>query len=84
MIDAMSTVIASRRDYPAPMREGKPDRIISGPVADELIIEFPDDPEAPILPDIGELTLSVDTHEPPDTHDIRERWARLAQTGGGG
>jgi len=47
----------------------------------ELIIEFPDDPRLPELPDLGDIHASVETEEPPDTHSIRERWARLADIG---
>ncbi|MEX1296881.1 MAG: hypothetical protein AB1Z67_11995 [Candidatus Limnocylindrales bacterium] len=49
----------------------------------ELIIEFPDEPGLPELPEADELHASVETEEPPDTHTIRERWARLADVGGG-
>ena len=50
---------------------------------DELVIEFPEDPAVPELPEADELHASVETEEPPDTHSIRERWARLADVGGG-
>lgn len=50
---------------------------------DELVIEFPEDPDRPELPEADELHASVETAEPPDTHSIRERWARLADVGGG-
>jgi hypothetical protein len=64
--------------YPAGMSER-----VSDPPANELIIEFPEDPAVPELPDADEVHASVDTEEPPDTHSIRERWARLADIGGG-
>ena len=51
--------------------------------ADELVIEFPKDPTVPELPDAEEVHATVETEEPPDTHTIRERWARLADVGGG-
>lgn len=52
--------------------------------ADELVIEFPDDPRLPELPAPGDLQASLEDEEPPDLHTIRERWARLAEVGGGG
>ena len=45
---------------------------------EELVIEFPEDPAVPELPEADELHASVETEEPPDTHSIRERWARLS------
>ena len=51
--------------------------------ADELIIDFPEDPSVPELPDAEDVHATVETEEPPDTHTIRERWARLADVGGG-
>ena len=54
-----------------------------GPPADELIIEFPEDRDLPALPDTDDLHTVVEPEEPPDTHTIRERWARLADVGGG-
>ena len=51
---------------------------------DELVVEFPDDPDLPVMPDASEVHATAETEEPPDTHDIRERWARLADIGGGG
>ena len=64
--------------YAAPMSERASD-----PPVDELVIEFPDDPGVPQLPDAEEVHATVDADEPPDTHSIRERWARLADIGGG-
>ena len=64
--------------YPAPMSERPPD-----PPADELVIEFPDDPAVPELPDAADVHATVESEEPPDTHSLRERWARLADVGGG-
>ena len=51
--------------------------------AQELVIEFPADPDLPELPDVDEVYATVQTEEPPDPHTIRERWARLADIGGG-
>ncbi len=62
------------------MSEREPDP----PDAPDLVIEFPDDPSLPQLPDAHELHASVEADDPPDTHSIRERWARLAEVGGGG
>lgn len=62
------------------MSERDPD---PAPGADELVIEFPHEPELPQLPETEDLHASVDPGEPPDTHTIRERWARLADIGGG-
>jgi hypothetical protein len=56
-------------------------KLVPQPTSDELIIEYPDD--VPNLPDVTEMHASVEPEEPPDTHDIRERWARLAEIGGG-
>lgn len=53
------------------------------PPAEELVIEFPADPSLPELPDVDAVYTTVETEEPPDTHTIRERWARLADVGGG-
>jgi hypothetical protein len=61
---------------------------MSEPTADrpleELVIEFPDDPALPQLPSGDDVHTSLDAQDPPDTHSIRERWARLAEIGGGG
>ncbi len=62
------------------MSMDEPDR----PGADDLVIEFPTDPDVLELPDAEEVYVSVQTVDPPDTHSIRERWARLAEIGGGG
>jgi hypothetical protein len=61
------------------MSDRKP---VPQPTSDELVIEYPDD--VPKLPDVTEMHASVEPEEPPDTHDIRERWARLADIGAGG
>ena len=50
----------------------------------DVVIEFPEDPNLPQLPDLTERHATVEAEEPPDTHTIRERWARLAEIGGGG
>ena len=60
------------------MSEHKP-----APPTDELVIEFPEDPAVPELPDAEDVHATVESEEPPDTHSIRERWARLADVGGG-
>ena len=70
---------AGRQRYPAPMSE----RAHEPSAEDELVIEFPEDPGVLELPEGQELHASVETEEPPDTHTIRERWARLADVGGG-
>jgi len=54
------------------------------PAVVDLVIEFPDDPSVPQLPDAHELHASVEADDPPDTHSISERWARLSEVGGGG
>ena len=64
--------------YPAWMTERKPEQ-----PTDLLVIEFPEDPSVPDLPDAEGLHATVEPEEPPDTHTIRERWARLADVGGG-
>jgi hypothetical protein len=64
--------------YPARMTERAPER-----PAEKLVIEFPEDPDHLELPEADELHATVETQEPPDTHSIRERWARLADVGGG-
>jgi hypothetical protein len=50
----------------------------------ELVIVFPDDPALPQLPLRDDVHTSLEAEDPPDTHSIRERWARLAEIGGGG
>ena len=54
------------------------------PATEDLVIEFPHDSNLPQLPDAEETHASVEAEDPPDTHSIRERWARLAEVGGGG
>lgn len=53
------------------------------PAGDAIIIEFPDDPDLPRRLEAEELHLSVEPDDPPDTHSIHERWARLVDIGGG-
>jgi hypothetical protein len=65
--------------YSARMSQRDVDRPASG----ELVIEFPDDPGVIELPDVEEMHASVETEDPPDTHSIHERWARLVDVGGG-
>ncbi len=50
----------------------------------ELVIVFPDDPALPRLPAGDDVHTSLEAEDPPDTHSLRERWARLAEIGGGG
>jgi len=68
-----------RPRYPARMTDRTPDQPAEG-----LVIEFPDDPLVSDLPDASDMHATTETEEPPDTHDIRERWARLADIGAGG
>ena len=63
--------------YPASMSERTPEQ-----PPEKLVIEFPDDPALPELPDADDVHASVDTEEPPDTHSIRERWARCVPGSG--
>ena len=65
--------------YPARMGVTDDDRPL-----EELVIEFPDDPALPQLPSGDDVHTSLEAQDPPDTHSIRERWARLAEIGGGG
>jgi len=48
-----------------------------------LVIEFPEDADGLVLPEAGDLHATIQSEEPPDTHSIHERWARLADVGGG-
>ena len=65
------------------MSEPRTDRPGTEAIGDELVIEFPHDGDAPVMPDADDIHLSVETHEPPDTEDIRVEWADIARIAGG-